>query len=311
MNDYKPCGPLMDITVTSGTLKEIHLPHFICVDSVSSADNAVKALHVKGSEVSLERCELTRFHAKLLNPTFSLFGVIAQCFPYFFMKFHCETLIYRTKTPSLKLHVYLILKDPKLKEEVEKTEENNMRIIKPKPDKALKIDDCYTLKTSCDSTIKPPSLNLTTRKANFFDVHIKDAEECIELHIMTKEDEKIWDVNIESDEFSMNSSVSDSRQSTSSTTVGNRPVREILLEHLEYLKDEDLILFKWYLTEDDAAFQKTPECKLEKAVRCDIVTCMIKQHGVDGAAELTMTILRKMQKNNDAEQLQKKLDIKD
>lgn len=42
------------------------------------------------------------------------------------------------------------------------------------------------------------SLNLTTRKANFFDVHIKDAEECIELHIMTKEDEKIWDVNIES-----------------------------------------------------------------------------------------------------------------
>lgn len=95
-----------------------------------------------------------------------------------------------------------------------------------------------------------------------------------------------------------------------SLAVGNRPVREILLEHLEYLKHEDLILFKWYLTEDDAAFQKTPECKLEKAVRCDIVTCMIKQHGVDGAAELTMTILRKMQKNNDAEQLQKKLDIK-
>ncbi|XP_051756522.1 NACHT, LRR and PYD domains-containing protein 1 homolog isoform X2 [Ctenopharyngodon idella] len=308
MNDYKPCGPLMDITVTSGTLKEVHLPHFICVDSVSSSDNAVKALHVKGSEVSLERCELTRFHAKLLNPTFSFWGVIAQFHQYFSMKFHCETLIYRTRTPALKLHVYLILKDPKLEEEVEKTEDRNMRIVKPKPNKALKMNDCYTLKTSCDSTIKPPSLNLTTCKANFFDVHIKDAKECIELHIMTKEDKKIWDVNIESDEF--NSSVSDSLQSTSPMT-GNRLVHEILLEHLENLTTEELEVFKWHLTEGVAAFKKTPKCKLETAGRCDIVTCMIDQHGVDGAAKLTMTILRKLLKNNDAKQLQEKLDIKD
>ncbi|XP_042617358.1 NACHT, LRR and PYD domains-containing protein 1 homolog [Cyprinus carpio] len=53
MKNYKPCGPLMDITVTSGTLEEIHLPHFICVDSVSSSDDAVKALHVNGSEASI------------------------------------------------------------------------------------------------------------------------------------------------------------------------------------------------------------------------------------------------------------------
>ncbi|ROL42483.1 hypothetical protein DPX16_9606 [Anabarilius grahami] len=37
---------------------------------------------------------------------------------------------------------------------------------------------------------------------------------------------------------------------------------------------------------------------------------MIDQHGVDGAAELTLTILRKMLKNNEAKLLQEKLDFK-
>ncbi|KAL0187578.1 hypothetical protein M9458_014677, partial [Cirrhinus mrigala] len=105
MENYKPCGPLMDIRVTSGTLKEIHLPHFICVDSVTSSDDAVKALHVKDGTVSLERCELSRFHAKLLNPTFSLLGIIAHVHQYFTMKFHCETLIYRNCNFALNLHV--------------------------------------------------------------------------------------------------------------------------------------------------------------------------------------------------------------
>uniref|UniRef100_A0A8C2I9P2 FIIND domain-containing protein n=1 Tax=Cyprinus carpio TaxID=7962 RepID=A0A8C2I9P2_CYPCA len=207
MKNYKPCGPLMDITVTSGTLEEIHLPHFICVDSVSSSDDAVKALHVNGSEASLERCELTRFHAKLLNPTFSLLGVIAHLHQYFTMKFHCETLIYRNKIAALNLHVYLILKDEKLKKDVKEKEKHNMEIVKPSPDEALKIDNCYTLKTSCDSKIKPPNLQLTPCKANFFDLYIQDAKKPIELYIKTKEDKTIWDVNIESDEFNINSPV--------------------------------------------------------------------------------------------------------
>ncbi|RXN33919.1 LRR and PYD domains-containing 1b allele 5-like protein [Labeo rohita] len=159
MENYRPCGPLMDISVTSGTLKEIHLPHFICVDCESSSDDAVKALHVKDGTVSLERCELSRFHAKLLNPTFSLLGIIAHVHQYFTMKFHCETLIYRNCKVSLNLHVYLILKDKKLKKDVETKEKKNMEIVKPTPHKALKIDDGYTLKTSRDSKIKPPVIS--------------------------------------------------------------------------------------------------------------------------------------------------------
>ncbi|KTG04816.1 hypothetical protein cypCar_00040370 [Cyprinus carpio] len=129
------------------------------------------------------------------------------CNQYFTMKFHCETLIYRNKIAALNLHVYLILKNKKLKKDVKEKEKHNMEIVKPSPDKALKIDDCYTLKTSCDSRIKPQNLKLTPCKANFFDLYIQAAKKPIELYIMTKKDKTIWEVNIESDEFNINSPV--------------------------------------------------------------------------------------------------------
>ncbi|KAL7855721.1 hypothetical protein AOLI_G00193250 [Acnodon oligacanthus] len=28
---YEPCGPLIDITIISGVLNEVHLPHFACL----------------------------------------------------------------------------------------------------------------------------------------------------------------------------------------------------------------------------------------------------------------------------------------
>ncbi|KAI2643030.1 hypothetical protein H4Q32_027696 [Labeo rohita] len=206
LKNYKPCGPLIDISVTNGTLREVQLPHFVCVDSVSSSDDAVKVLHVKDGTVSFERCELSGSHAKILNPTFSCVAIVVEAQRYNNMKFQCETLIYRNRKASLNLHVYLIVKDQKLKKDVEEKEIKNMEILKPIPDEALIMDDSYILKTSCDSKIKPSSLKLTPGKANFFDIHLQDVKECLELSIETKEGQKIWDVNIESDEFNRKSS---------------------------------------------------------------------------------------------------------
>ncbi|KAK2914433.1 hypothetical protein Q8A67_002832 [Cirrhinus molitorella] len=205
IKNYKPCGPLMDISVTTGTLREIQLPHFVCVDSESSSEVTVEVLHVKDGTVSLEKCELSGSHAKLLNPTFSFLAIVVKVQEYIKMKFHCETLIYRNRISPLNLHVYLILKDKQLKKDVEEKERKNMEILKPTPNEPFKLDDCYTLKTSCDSKIKPTSLKVIPGKTNFFDLHIKDDVECVELSIETKDGQKIWDVNIESEEFKMTS----------------------------------------------------------------------------------------------------------
>lgn len=86
-------------------------------------------------------------------------------------------------------------------------------------------------------------------------------------------------------------------------------MNEILLECLDHLTSDDLKLFQWHLTKGVDNFKKIPKRKLEKADRCDIVTCMIDQYDVDGAAELTVTILKKMNKNNDAKQLLEELDM--
>ncbi|XP_026071814.1 NACHT, LRR and PYD domains-containing protein 1b allele 5-like [Carassius auratus] len=218
LKNYKPCGPLMDITVTSGSLEEVQLPHFVSVDSESSSDDVVKALHVKDDgTVSLERCELSGFHAKLVNPTFSFLAIVVEVQQFLTMKFHCETLIYRNRTSPLNLHVYLILKDKKLKKKVEEKEKHNMEILKPTPDEALKIDESFTLKASSGCKIKPSSLKLTPNKTNFFDLHIQDPNEPIEISMMTKDGQNVWEVYLESDEFNIDSSASQWRQGSSST----------------------------------------------------------------------------------------------
>lgn len=86
-------------------------------------------------------------------------------------------------------------------------------------------------------------------------------------------------------------------------------MNEILLEYLDHLISDDLKRFQWHLTEGVDNFRNIPKRKLENADRCDIVTCMIDHYDVDGATELTVMILKKMNKNNDAKQLQEKLDM--
>ncbi len=97
-------------------LKNVLLkPTLLSTDSESSSDDAVKVLHVKDGTVSVESCELSGCHAKLVNPTFSFLAIVVEVQQYLSMKFYCETLIYRNRTTPLNLHVYLILKDKKLK----------------------------------------------------------------------------------------------------------------------------------------------------------------------------------------------------
>ena len=64
----RPAGPLMDISLMSGELEEIHLPHFLCLGGCeASVRDAVRILHGRDSGVCVEVCELTRHHARILH----------------------------------------------------------------------------------------------------------------------------------------------------------------------------------------------------------------------------------------------------
>lgn len=97
-----------------------------------------------------------------------------------------------------------------------------------------------------------------------------------------------------------------SSHSSSSAAAGKRSVSEILLKCLNDLKSEDLKVFTWHLTEGDG-YEKIPKSRLENKARCDIVSCMIDQYEKDGAGRVTLMILKKMNQNDLAKELQKEL----
>ncbi|XP_051988687.1 NACHT, LRR and PYD domains-containing protein 1 homolog [Xyrauchen texanus] len=161
MDQFTPCGPLMDLKVISGELKEVYLPHSLCLGKSLQRD-AVKVLHVEDSGVYFEECSLTRFHAKLLDLSFSPKGLLLR--KGYTVFYHCETLIYHTLKSHLTLHVYLIPSDKQMKEAVTKKEEQ-MRskfILKPEPQCKLQMNGRFTLKaldqtktSDCNSDITP------------------------------------------------------------------------------------------------------------------------------------------------------------
>ncbi|XP_035609289.2 sterile alpha motif domain-containing protein 9-like [Oncorhynchus keta] len=96
---YKQGGPLLDVTILAGELEEVHLPHFACFGDDPSFKEKVRVLHVEDCGVSVEQVEeVTRFHVKILHPTFSAKGVLVRSgFP---LNVHCDLLIYQSKPPS-------------------------------------------------------------------------------------------------------------------------------------------------------------------------------------------------------------------
>ncbi|XP_020359573.2 sterile alpha motif domain-containing protein 9-like [Oncorhynchus kisutch] len=96
---YKQGGPLLDVTIIAGELEEVHLPHFACFGDDPSFKEKVRVLHVEDCGVSVKQVdEVTRFHVKILHPTFSPKGVLVRSgFP---LKVHCDLLLYQAKAPS-------------------------------------------------------------------------------------------------------------------------------------------------------------------------------------------------------------------
>ncbi|KAL7841577.1 hypothetical protein SRHO_G00252680 [Serrasalmus rhombeus] len=202
---YHPGGPLLDITVIRGTLNAVHLPHFLCLGSESPLSDAVRVFHDEDVGASFETCSLSRFHAKLLQPTFSPKGVLVK--NGFRVKAHCEILIYHVLAATLTLHIYIIPHDFKMKEAVEKERSDKcLKILKPNPKSSLQMKSWYKLRTlqktkqsDYNSEITPTSLKLryNTATTNVFEVYINNPEEDFYLQLTTEKDnEVVWEVPI-------------------------------------------------------------------------------------------------------------------
>ncbi len=194
-------APVMDVTVISGKLDQVHLPHYIClVESEASLRDAVKVLSVEDEGITVEPVQLTRFHAKILQPSFSIKTLIIS----WIMGWneHCNLLLYMRSRAPLILHVYLFPFDIRAKEEVEKNERSNVLIQHPRPDRPFRMKTPHVLDVPGASV--HPTEGITLRREtdpNFFKIKTR-LDNDFKMTFIREEDKKIvWTAIIEKDEL--------------------------------------------------------------------------------------------------------------
>ncbi|XP_056111005.1 NACHT, LRR and PYD domains-containing protein 12-like isoform X2 [Rhinichthys klamathensis goyatoka] len=197
-------APVMDVTVISGKLEEVHLPHYACLaESDPSLKDAVKVLTVRDEGITTEPVQLTRFHAKIVQPSFSLITLIIS----WIMGWdeHCDLLLYMRSQDPLILHLYLFPFDECEKERVKKKEKNNYLIEHPRPGRPLRMRTFHMLDVSGAAAIHPREGITLTREIppNFFKVKTR-LENDLQMTLIREEDQKtVWTATIEKDELDL------------------------------------------------------------------------------------------------------------
>uniref|UniRef100_A0A3B1KGX1 Pyrin domain-containing protein n=1 Tax=Astyanax mexicanus TaxID=7994 RepID=A0A3B1KGX1_ASTMX len=84
-------------------------------------------------------------------------------------------------------------------------------------------------------------------------------------------------------------------------------IQHVLLETLQNLSECDIKTFQWYLNNGIKEFRPIPKAQLENADRTDMVDIIVQCYKGNGAVDITLSILRKMNKNQQVEVLLTKL----
>lgn len=84
-------------------------------------------------------------------------------------------------------------------------------------------------------------------------------------------------------------------------------IPEILLHTLENMKKTELKSFLWHLTVGVEGFKRIPRAQLDKADLVDTVDRMVERYGHSGAADVMLRILKKINQNQLAKDLETEL----
>ncbi|XP_045074979.1 NACHT, LRR and PYD domains-containing protein 1 homolog [Coregonus clupeaformis] len=204
---YGQGGPLLDITMELGELEEVHLPHFVCLGTNPSLRNEMKILHVEEHGVSFEDVhEVTRFHAKILHPKFSVISVILS---YIFTRnidVHCELMLYMTvKKETLIPRLYLFPSNPSQIQAVEQQEKSqgSSRVLISRPEQAFKLNSFFRLNIPCSTYINPQKIHLIHRDStpSFFRAVVKMTGVDIEMELFGDDERIAWKEVVSQDEY--------------------------------------------------------------------------------------------------------------
>ncbi|KAM4568376.1 NACHT, LRR and PYD domains-containing protein 1b allele 5-like [Fundulus diaphanus] len=326
---YRPAGPLMDITVFSGKMMEVQLPHWVCIDDVPRLLENFAVLHVNDCGDVLEKVTgVTATHVRIRDPVFSLLAALIN---YFFPpKITCNTLIYYLpKTPFLKLHIYLIPLDPALKLSIhrEETSLGYEVIKKPRPDTPLKMDRVFALKATVETAkIQPPKMTLRhdSQDPNFYEVFIENPDRNFNLELLQTCSEKVWHCEIRKDDHPKSGSFEGGAPSEAAAVktegmnfgfllqlsaaaayreMARRSIKMLLADSLENLSVQNFQKFCFALV-DRRGEPRVSRCRVEGKSRLEVVDVLTSTFTENRAVMVAVELLKDINCNLEAETLE-------
>ncbi|XP_048020095.1 NACHT, LRR and PYD domains-containing protein 1 homolog isoform X2 [Megalobrama amblycephala] len=186
-------GPVIDVIVISGKLEEAHLPHYACLaESDPSLTDTVKLLNKRDEGISLQSVELTRYHAKILQPSFSLITLIISLFTQW--EEHCDLLIYMHCKDPLILHIYFFpMNDTCSKEYVEQNEKSDHRISHPRPNGPFQMKTAHILEVPGASVLPEEGISFRTDvDPNFFEIMQRQYGDVPLNLVRVKDNTSVW-----------------------------------------------------------------------------------------------------------------------
>ncbi|XP_067296602.1 NACHT, LRR and PYD domains-containing protein 1 homolog isoform X3 [Pseudorasbora parva] len=300
-------APVMDVTVISGKLEEVHLPHYACLgESDPSLKDAVKLLTVQEEGITTEPVQLTRFHAKIVQPSFSLKTLIISRIMRWYE--HCDLLIYMPYKTCL--HVYIFPFDESEEKKIKMEEISSQQINHPKPDRPFRMKKPHILaiRDVPGATIQPED-GITFRREtppNFFKVNTL-LENAIQMILTRGEDKKeVWTAKILKDDLDrIHAKRNETLLNCEAEVIQRRnmaSVKELLVKSLKHLTTADLKEFQWHLKNNE----HIPASEMENTDVLQTVDKMVARFGPEEAVKITVDMLRKMNQNNLAEELENK-----
>ncbi|XP_071202840.1 uncharacterized protein, partial [Salvelinus alpinus] len=333
----RPAGPLFKVTCLKGSVSQLHLPH--CEIHSEGGCDFLSVAHVTDDDsVEFLHHHVTTETHIILNITgFSKYGITKDKEAPVFPIRALVLLFYQLPDDnnSSTLNVLLLPRNVDIDEvmllnhdglfqnisnplkvcKTRRTRNGNREIYIEKNSNCRLIpDQKYTLSTDLtdEHHIDPEEAEFVdydsyTNYMPTFQLYLQTVIK--KVHFLLKEhggpeNERVWDrlVSLPVSPTEVPSSVTPPGGAKAGTTN----VNFLLMDTLEELGRSDLKKFQWYLIKGVAGFPSISKCQLENATRPTTVDRMVESYCDEGAVKITLEILRKMDQNKMADELEKK-----
>ncbi|XP_060110953.1 caspase recruitment domain-containing protein 8-like [Heteronotia binoei] len=206
MQTWLVAGPLFDIwTDAEEKVAAVHLPHFLCLGGEETDISLMKIAHFVEARLTLEKpARVTRFHAVLEKPKFSLLGVLIKPLYDKFFSVHAVVILYQILKNITTLNLYLVPNDSSLIQAIQDAEEKFHSVLVRKPPQTimpLHYGSRYTVSSSVDLKIIPKELHFTYKNPRHQQSYVQfsiRSTEIVDISLKNKEDLcSVWDTSLE------------------------------------------------------------------------------------------------------------------